>query len=113
VVAFFHLSGHASGAYGECWLEDNLGASTTEVEDGRRGCFVGATNLSKKVVGCDPGVDTFLLAGHDNHTVMFAGDDGEWVVGLEMVADRFEDGRRLLFAQQTKPGCSFDCERRA
>lgn len=113
VVSWRELLWHAVGRRLESWLEDNLSRSTSKVESGSSWSIIWSSNLSKKVVGGDPGKDALLRSVHDNNTLLLVRDDWEWVLGLETVADSLQNILALLWAKLAKTSSSLDCDRSA
>ncbi|KZL82957.1 hypothetical protein CI238_02022, partial [Colletotrichum incanum] len=112
VVALRELFRHASVRSSlEGGLEDNLGRTAAEIEDGSSGALVGAANLAEEVVGRDPGIDTLVGAVHDGNSILLLGDNGEGVLGLETVADGRENLFGILSSDHAEPSRRFHCNR--
>ncbi|KAH3671656.1 hypothetical protein OGAPHI_000361 [Ogataea philodendri] len=92
-------------------LKHDLSRSSTQVEHGSsRSLFLGS-NVTQKVVGSDPRVNTFVTSVHDGDTVSF--HDWEWVVVFKMASNLRKDSPGFLFSEQSQTGSGLQCNRRA
>jgi hypothetical protein len=94
-------------------LEDNLSGTATQVENSGRRSIIRATNLAEQVVGCDPSIDTFVLAIHDLDTALLLGDNWERIGSFQAATDGIQDFAAHFIAQKTKSSRSLDGNRRA
>ena len=89
-------------------LEDNLGRTTTKVENGRGGALLAAAEFVVEVVDGDPSEEGLVHAVHDLDTLVLIGNNGEGIVVLKMSSNLGEDSLGLLLTDATKTSSSLD-----
>ncbi|KAH3661022.1 hypothetical protein OGATHE_005354 [Ogataea polymorpha] len=82
------------------WLENNLGGSSSQIEHGSSRPLFPGTDVSKQVVGSNPGIHAFVAAIHDRNSVSL--DNREWIVVLQMTSHFRKNSRRFLLSKQSE-----------
>ncbi|EZF95779.1 hypothetical protein H113_03892 [Trichophyton rubrum MR1459] len=99
VVAFWHFLWKTVWSFAIIsWLENNLSRTASQIKYGSGWDLFWRTDVSKQVIGCNPGINTLILAFHNLDTALGLRDNREWVDSLQPSSDGLKNIVTHVFA---------------